>query len=155
REILENVQEAQWLPDGSRLVVVRNMAGRTRIEWPIGKVIYESAGGISHARLSPKADLLAFVYHPFPPDDAGLISVVDAAGKKRDLTPRYGSAQGLAWNPSGEEIWFTSAEVGINYAVRAAAPPSGKVRVVFQSPGRLLLQDIARDGRVLFSRESL
>ncbi len=47
------------------------------------------------------------------------MSVVDAAGKKKDLTPVYATAQGLAWTPDGREIWYTAAEGGFNRAVHA------------------------------------
>src|SRR5215468_8301889 len=52
REILENVQEADWAPDGKSLAVVREVAGRYRLEFPIGKVLYETSGWISYPRVS-------------------------------------------------------------------------------------------------------
>src|ERR1700733_11837676 len=44
REILENVNDADWSPDGSTLAVSRTMGGRSRIEYPIGTVRYENDG---------------------------------------------------------------------------------------------------------------
>src|SRR5262249_18612139 len=44
REILDNVAEADWSPDGSNLAVVRAFGTRYRVEYPIGKTIYESPG---------------------------------------------------------------------------------------------------------------
>ncbi|HYM09403.1 MAG TPA: hypothetical protein VEU62_01655, partial [Bryobacterales bacterium] len=143
-----------WSSDG-RLAVVQVLGARWRIEFPIGKVIYETDHAISHLRLSPKGDLLAFIDHPLPPDDTGFVAVVDLAGHERLLTPRYNSAQGLAWTPSGGEIWYTAAEFGINAALRAVKPDgSSPPRVVARVPGRLNLHDIARDGRVLLGRET-
>ena len=55
REILEQVRAADWGPDGNP-AVVHYVNGRSRIEYPIGKVLYETAGWISHLRVSPKGD---------------------------------------------------------------------------------------------------
>src|SRR5207237_9044852 len=69
REILEDVQFADWSPDGKQIAVVRDMGGRTRLELPAGKVLYETTGWISHPRISPKADSVAFCHHPSTGDD--------------------------------------------------------------------------------------
>ena len=37
REVLENVQWADWSPDGTNLAVVRDFGGMNRLEYPIGK----------------------------------------------------------------------------------------------------------------------
>ena len=63
RELLENVQWADWAPDGSGLAVVRDVGGRNRLEYPIGKVLYETGGWISHPRISPKGDMVAYLDH--------------------------------------------------------------------------------------------
>ena len=44
--------------------------GRERIA---RKVLYETAGHVSYARLSPRADRIAFMDHTFPADDAGTV----------------------------------------------------------------------------------
>ena len=46
RPILDDVEFADWSPDG-RLAVVRTMAGRCRLEFPIGNVVYDSVGSCS------------------------------------------------------------------------------------------------------------
>src|SRR3989442_4617783 len=56
REVLENVQWADWSPDGTQLAVVRDVAGRNRLEYAVGKVLYETGGWISHPRISPHVD---------------------------------------------------------------------------------------------------
>ncbi len=89
----------------------------------------------------------------FPLDDAGKVAVIDMSGKKTTLTGQWASEHGLVWSPSGEEIWFTATEAGANrslYAVTLA----GKMRVVARVPGGLKLHDIAKNGRVLLTRES-
>ncbi len=70
RELLENVQWADWAPDGSGLAVVRDVGGRNRLEYPVGKVLYETGGWISHPRISPKGDMVAYLDHSLQGDDS-------------------------------------------------------------------------------------
>ncbi len=42
RDILENVQAADWSPDGTQLAVAREVAGKVRLEYPLGKTLYET-----------------------------------------------------------------------------------------------------------------
>jgi len=85
REILEGVQWADWAPDGSNLAVVRDLGGQNRLEYPIGKVLYQTAAWISHPRISPDGKTVAFIDHSVRRDDSGSIAIVDTAGKKRWL----------------------------------------------------------------------
>ena len=153
REILEEVQWADWAPDGTSLAVVRNIGGRNRLEFPIGRLLYEGGGWISHPRVSPRGDQVAFLDHPLQGDDGGSVSVVDLAGKKATLTTGQISAQGLAWSPRGEEIWFTATKSGSARSIYAVNL-KGHERLVARMPGTLTLQDIGRDGRVLLVRDS-
>ena len=153
RDVAEGIQEADWAADGATLLVVRDVGGKARLEYPMGKVLYETSGHISYARLSPKGDRIAFLDHPFPLDDAGKVAMIDMAGKKTTLTGQWASEHGLAWSPSGEEIWFTATEAGANRSLYAVNP-SGKLRVVTRVPGGLKLHDISKVGRVLLTRES-
>jgi len=151
REVLENVQWADWSPDGNNLVVVREVGGRNRIEYPIGKVLYETGGWISDPRISPRGDQVAFLYHPIEGDDGGTVMVVSSEGKSNTVSAGWLTIQGLAWARSGDEVWFTATVEGIDralYAVNLA----GKQRLVSRVPGELTLQDIRNDGRVLVTR---
>src|SRR5262249_55674864 len=40
RAIAENIDKADWMPDGKQLAVLRFAEGRNRIELPLGKVLY-------------------------------------------------------------------------------------------------------------------
>jgi Tol biopolymer transport system component len=159
RELLERVQEAVWNPDGSALAVVRTElpGGGPRLEYPAGKVLYQTEGGwLSHPRFSPEGDAIAFAEHPVGADDAGHVSLVDLRGKKRDLTGHYpGGVQGIAWTPAGDEVWYTATESGTNFELRAVSRRGGPSRVVLRVPGRLTLQDISREGRVLVTRDTI
>jgi Tol biopolymer transport system component len=154
RDLLDNVEAADWAPDGKALAVVHVVNGQSRVEYPIGKVLYETAGWISHLRVSPNGDRLAFIDHNLLGDDGGTVSVVDLKGKKSDLTERWASAFGAAWSPSGDEIWFTATATGFSRSLRAVTL-SGKGRELLSAPGTLTLHDIGAGGRALISRDAL
>ena len=153
RDVADGIQDADWAADGEKLLVVRDVAGKARIEFPMGKVLYETPGHVSCARLSPKGDSIAFLDHPFPLDDAGTVAVIDLSGKKTTLTGKWASEHGLAWAPSGKEVWFSATEAGANRSLYGVSL-SGKLRVVARVTGGLKLHDIAKSGRVLLTRES-
>jgi serine/threonine protein kinase len=153
REVLEHVQWADWSPDGSNFLVVRDFAGMNRLEFPIGKPLYQTGGWIGHPRLSPKGDLIAFADHPLQGDDAGSLSVVDLTGHKRDLTGQWFTIQGIAWSSDSKEIWFTASQSGTDRTLYAISL-DGRQRIVARLPGALMLLDIAKDGRVLLVRAS-
>ena len=153
RDVAEGIQEADWSSDGASMMIVRDVGGKSRIELPLGKVLYETTGHVSYARLSPKGDRIAFLDHPFALDDAGTVAVLDMSGKKTTLTGKWASEGGLAWSPSGDEVWFTATEAGANRSLYGV-DLNGKLRVVTRVPGGLKLHDVAKSGRVLLTRES-
>jgi serine/threonine protein kinase len=152
REVLENVQWADWSPDGTNFAAVREFAGQSRLEYPIGKVLYQTGGWISHPRVSPRNDMVAFIEHPVRRDDAGSVAVVDLSGKKKALSTGWETVWGLGWAPKGTEIWFSSTRLGYGRYL-SAVNLSGKERLLAREPGTLTLQDVARDGRVLLTRD--
>ena len=153
REILEDVQWADWGPDGSSLAVVRNVSGRHQIEYPIGKVLYQTAGWISHPRVSPDGRRVAFLDHPAPGNDAGSVKIVEADGKVRVLSEGWITAYGLAWGPGGREVWFTATRTGVARAIWAATL-SGETRMLLRTPGELTIHDVSKDGGVLVTSDN-
>jgi serine/threonine protein kinase len=153
REVLEQVQWADWAADGTSLAVVRDLGGRNRLEFPIGKPLYETGGWIGHPRVSPKGDLIAFIDHPVQGDDSGSLAVVDLAGKKKTLSGEWFTIQGVAWSPDGKEIWFTASKSGVDRTLYATTM-DGKERMVLRLPGAVMIFDIFKDGRVLLMRAS-
>ncbi len=151
REIIENVEFADWSPDGSTLAIAHDVAGRKRLEFPPGKVLYEADGWIGHLRVSPKGDLVAFLDHLQHRDDGGSVATVNLAGKKTILSSGWDSIQGLAWSPSGDEIWFTATRTGGDRSLYAVNL-SGTVRILARVPGELTLLDVGKEGNVLLTR---
>jgi Tol biopolymer transport system component len=151
REVLESVEAADWAPDGETLVVVRAVEGRRRLEFPVGTVLHETGGWISNPRVSPDGRHVAFFDHPNRGDNVGAITVVDLEGQARILTRQ--SHSGLAWSPSGEEL-FHFGEVGgseVSENTLRASDLFGRSRFVFQTLGDVSLEDIAGDGRILLT----
>jgi eukaryotic-like serine/threonine-protein kinase len=153
REVLEHVQWADWSSDSSNLVVVRDFGGRNRLEYPVGKPLYETGGWIGHPRFSPKGDRIAFIDHPVQGDDSGSLAVVDLAGHKKTLSGEWVTIQGVAWSPDGKEIWFTASKSGVDRTLYAITL-DGKERTVLRLPGAVMIFDIFKDGRVLLMRAS-
>jgi serine/threonine protein kinase len=152
RALLEGVSEADWSPDGRSLAIVRQAEGRARLEYPAGKVLAETSGWISHARIAPKGKLIAFLDHAIFGDDRGAVAVVDLEGNKRTLSDGWAGEQGLAWSAGASEVWFTAAESGLARALHAVSL-AGRPRLVTRMAGGIILHDIASDGRMLIVRD--
>ena len=151
REIQEGVRQADWSPDGSQLAIIREVGGKDRLEYPIGKVLREVSGYMSDVRVSPQGDRIAYFEHPRKWDDRGSVNIVDLAGNNFVLSEGYWSERGLAWSPNGEEVLFSASLSGGSFTVYAVTL-SGKRRIAYQAPGGLTIQDVARDGRWLATR---
>lgn len=152
RELLSDVRWADWDSSG-KLAVVHNVDGHSRLEYPIGNVLYESPGWISNLRFSPQGDKIAFMDHPALWDTRGNVSVMDTAGHVRTITHEWNCERGLAWRPDGKEIWFSAVDTGNNLNLMAV-DLLGKLRTVLDLPSAINIEDIARDGRVLVSLNS-
>jgi len=149
-----NVCCADWSPDGATMAVIRPGVRFGTLEFPRGKTIFHSAGWLSDIRISPSGKEVAFIEHLIRGDDAGNVMVVDATGTARTLAGGWASVEGLAWAPSGREVWFTAARTGAIWSLYAVSL-AGKLRPAASFLGPLMLRDISRTGRVLISREQL
>ena len=153
REVLDNVESADWTPDGSDLAVVRKVSGPLNdLEFPGGKVIYQPQGWVSHVRFSRNGKLLAFGDHD-PTGDDGRVVVVDREGNRKVASSFYSSVEGVAWSQNGNEVWFTASPGGAARALYAM-DMAGKERLVLRVPGTLSVQDITPDGRVLLTEDT-
>jgi Tol biopolymer transport system component/predicted Ser/Thr protein kinase len=151
REILNDVEWADWSPDGNNVVVVHEVGARKRLEFPLGTVLYEADGWIGNPRVGPDGKNVAFVDHPQAGDDGGAVAVVNLAGKKTMLSDGWDSVQGIAWSPDGSEIWFTATRTGGDRSLYAT-DLSGKVRLLARVPGELTILDVGKEGNVLLTR---
>jgi len=152
REVLANVEGAEWSRDGSSLLITRQVGGMNVVESPLGHPIYTTPGIVGRPRFSPKGDRIAFFEHPGRVSDDGAVSIVDLAGHKTTLSTGWADLTGLAWSPSGDEIWFSGDRNNTAPALFAVSL-SGRERQVERVPGELVLCDVARDGRVLMASE--
>jgi len=154
RDLAPHVAFADWSPDGKQFVIVTLSAEGTRLESPLGHVLYQQkVGWFSHPRFSPDGSMIAYENHPILDDDEGTIEVIDLSGKRTALSKREASLEGLAWRPDGKEVWYAGTQTGGWADTIYAADLSGKRRSVLTMP-YMRLHDISKDGRVLLSHES-
>lgn len=148
REILENVNDADWSPDGSNLAVSHTVGRENRIEYPIGVVRYRNEGRPPlSVRVSPQGGRIAFFEYDNALGDYA-VTVLEQNGQKRILSRGWKTETGLNWSPKSDEIWFGGAKAGGDTALRAVSL-GGKERVVTEAPAWMAMDDIARDGSVL------
>ena len=147
RDVAERVVRAAWGPDATSFAVVRAEGGRNRLEFPVGKPLYDGVY-LDNVRVSPRGDLVAVTDHPLAGDNRGDVAVVDLAGRKRTLSSGWSDIRGLAWSPDGKEVWFTATRMGIELNLWAVTP-DGRERQVYRAPGSMQIQDSLPDGRVL------
>ena len=150
REMLENVQDADWSPDGNNLAVVRFLPQNShwRLEYPIGHVLLDTINWISGPKISPDGKWIAFGDHENPEgDDQGSLAVIDMEGHEKKLASGWTAAQGIVWSPTGDEIWFTASSTGSAQSLHGVRL-SGKLRTITNVPGGMWIQDI-RNGMPL------
>jgi len=152
REVLENVQDADWSANGDSMAVVRYVPENNhwRLEYPAGKILIDSINWMSHPKISPDGKWIAFADHENPGgDDEGSVAVIGADGKEKErkLSSGWNSLQGILWSPAGDEVWFTSTNNGSAENPRAVTL-SGKQRKITSVPGGMWLEDL-RNGTVL------
>jgi hypothetical protein len=149
RELLENVREADWSPDGSQLAIIREAQGKDRLEFPVGKVLYEIPGYLSDLRISPDGKQIAFMEHPWRGDDRGGVSVIDLTGKRVVLAEGFGAEEGLAWTRDGKELLISAWPEGESVYQIAAIDLKGRIRHPITVPEGFTPQDIALGGALL------
>ena len=154
RAIEAGIDFADWSPDGKEMAVARETEHGTQLEFPVGKVLYSTPGYIGEPRISPDGTRIAFLDHPLSNSNQGSVAVIDLTGHKKLLTAEYADAEGLAWTPKGNEVWFTAAKYGGRTDLRAVTL-SGRDRIVFRQSVATVLHDIGRDGRVLLANIEL
>jgi eukaryotic-like serine/threonine-protein kinase len=155
REVLDNVQDADWAADGENMAVVRYVPenGHWRLEYPIGKVLFDGINWISHPKISQDGKWVAFADHQNANgDDEGSVAVIGSGAgnsnnKERILSSGWKTLQGVLWSPTGNEVWYTASNSGSAGNPRAVTL-SGKERTITNVPGGMWLEDM-RNGIAL------
>jgi eukaryotic-like serine/threonine-protein kinase len=153
RKLVKDTGDADWSPDGQKLAVIHYLGARCRLEYPAGKVLLETTGWLSSVRVSLDGSRVAFGDHPIPGHAEGGVCVIDETGDRRTLVPRLTSLSGLAWSPSGEEVFFSGIDNDLRFGVWAVTM-EGARRSLLTTTGRVRLHDVSPDGRLLMSTES-
>jgi Tol biopolymer transport system component len=149
REVLEDGRSANWV--GGELAVIHETSRGWQLEFPLGTVVYESAGQMAHLRLSPSRSLAAISEQAAGREGGSAILVIDRKGVTRTLTSGLRYINGLAWSPDGQEVWFTASSLLSTMFQLEAVTLDGHRRVL-DATGNSQLLDVARDGRVLIAR---
>lgn len=151
REVLEQVEAADWGPDGT-LAAVRRLDGNSasRLEYPVGTEVHRSPGAIRDVRVAPDGERVAFVDDVAGHGVGGEVAWVDRRGSRTRVAGPFADVRGLAWH--GRELWFTASE-GEGLRELLAASPGSPVRTLLRGPGSLTLADVSPDGRGLLTRD--
>jgi len=154
RELVEEVRFADWSPDGSELAVIRSVEGSDRLEYPLGKVLFQpkagEGNGLGFVRISPDGKRLAFLQYSSPRGIDGKVCVVDLDGKVEALSDAYINAHGLTWK--GDEVWYSASEDRPLFRSVMAVKPGVAPRIVARMPVNVTLWDVAADGRLLIAQ---
>jgi len=157
RELLNDVEDADWGPREDALAVAHVVGGRARLEYPVGTVLYDPGPGrsITYPRVSPNGERVAFADMSQGHEDHR-IGIVDLHGQVRILSERWADIFGLAWAPAGDEIWFSARERELPSGglILHAVTMSGRHRVVARMPGLPIIQQVWRDGSVLLKHDN-
>jgi Tol biopolymer transport system component len=169
RKLIDDAVEADWSPDGSRIVFARS-------DGPNATLAVVNADGsgervladlpsnvVGSPRWSPDGTTVAFKTTLSNNNIVKSVKLVDVAtGELRDLPPERPCLSGLAWSGDGRHLVFAWSEDLLAGLASSAAPMSiqdvrsGVTRDLFWTRDTLLLQigtrvDVAGPGKVVFS----
>jgi dipeptidyl aminopeptidase/acylaminoacyl peptidase len=154
RRIQKDVGHADWSPDGRTMALVRYQGVRCLLEYPAGHAIHETADWISLCRVSPDGRRVAFGLHHRLGEGEADVCVIDVEGGMRTVAGDLTNLSGIAWSPSGNEVWFSGIDRDQRHGIWSATL-DGTVRDVHLSPTRISLHDVRRDGRALVTMNEL
>jgi hypothetical protein len=154
RPLQKDVGAADWSPDGRTMAVIRYLIERCVLEYPPGKVLYETTDWLHRCRVSPDGALVAFGHQHRTGEGEADLCVVDRDGHVRVIASDLTNLSGLAWSPSGREVWFSGIDGGLRQGIWAVAL-DGTRREVLTTPTRIALHDVRADGRALVTMDEL
>ena len=154
RPVMENVEDADWSPDGKEMAVVRYAPDKDywQLQFPVGKTLLEGSNWISSPHVSPDGRRVTFFDHGNANgDDRGAVAVLDLDGKNRKLSDGWASLEGLAWSPDGKEVWFSGTNRGAIHNLYAVSL-GGKLRPLASMPADVILEDVTATGKALLMK---
>ncbi len=139
-----DIVAADWIPGSSDLAVVRLVGGTYRLEFPLGKTLYETQKLVTTARVSPDGAHIALF------EGEGIVAI-DRSGHVRTLSSGWATTGLLDWSPTGKEVWFSASELDAiaNTAGLFAVSLDGRQRTLLRLPVGVNLLDVSPDGRIL------
>jgi hypothetical protein len=150
RPVADDVQDADFSPDGKELAIVRRRGDRFVLE--LGERVLLEAPWLTHARISPDGRRIACLRHPSVEDDSGDVVVIDrASGAARVASEGWVSVAGLAWAPDGA-LYFTASDHGMRASLRRWR--GGRVEKVAEATSRLCVHDVSVEGRAAVSDQA-
>ena len=158
KEIAEDVTDADWSPDGSELAAaiapglnVTTRDSSSRLEFPLGRRIYETGNLIEHPRVSPDGRAVAFMEHS---EQGGDLTVVDGQGGRKVVVGHIQGETGhLCWSPDGREIFFTELLEHDRTMKLRAVDLKGRIRDLYRDLSASRRMDVDRSGVVLLRRQ--
>jgi hypothetical protein len=124
--------------------ILGSYGAEIRIEWPLGHTVYHCLNTLRSLRI--RGDQLVVFQEKQGNVEEGVLLLVDRKGQVRELCPLTGLT-GLAWGPRADEIWVSTYHRGESRIL--ALDLAGKSRVLLHHAGRLEIQDVDGQGRVL------
>ena len=154
KDMMADVEAADWLPKSDDLAVAYKVSGLTRVEFPIGNPVYETPGWIQTIRVSPDGNEIGIADHDIFGSDNGKVLIVDRKGRKIAETGYFVSQEGLSWSASSKQLWFTGSTPGHGWAdTLYSLDLAGRQRPLSHFEGLTRLYDISVDGALLLSKE--
>jgi len=151
RELAEGVQQADWSPDGANLAVVRLVNGRTRVEYPLGTVKYESTREVRQVRVSPDGSRLAILEPTRGSYDVAII----ANGPPEPIARGWShGATGLAWSADGKQLYVSGTDTTAPPSLYAVDIETGEIRLVNRLTGSVALFDVSNKNEFLLATGS-
>ena len=151
RVIAKDIYSATWAADGKELIVARRAGDKNKIEWPIGKAIYETGNMLVQTRLSADGNWLAFAERPQGMSSYWTLAVINKSGEKRVIPGTYRLEHlRFAW-AGPAELWL---EMGTYAGITLLSVSlDGKSKIFQQSLAPFRLLDISPGGQALIARQ--
>ena len=138
---------ADWSPDGQSLLIVRQAGSKHRIEFPAGKVLYQTDNLIPEARLSRDGRQRGVLRKDRPAPTITSASTWWTSTAPGGRSSRNGSTDwGWCGRPDGKEIWFSGSD-GSDVPPIRAVDMSGKMRTIFGMTVAAAITDVLPGGR--------